>query len=169
MIVVGDEKIDSVASWCLSLYAATISDTQKAINQACRSSGGAYATYSCKTVSWDDVSRSETPGGGLSCWGPNITDTYLTSKAGSRLFTVRSDNWNEKLGRVSTDEVAVVAQERPAGGAVGQLRPVTLKDFLKRAPAFGNYAGLPRGCDLSADILDTLCSIRFQTTFRNSI
>lgn len=33
----------------------------------------------CQVVSWDDVSRG-TVGGSLSCWGANITDTYLKSK-----------------------------------------------------------------------------------------
>ena len=69
--------------------------------------GGVYKDYSCKTVSWDDVKRGNV-GGNLSCWGANITDTYLTAKDGRRLFTVRSDNWNEKLGVVSTSDVAIV-------------------------------------------------------------
>ena len=87
---------------------ASVSDTMTAINGALRTAGGAYADYSCKTVSWDDVERG-TVGGGLSCWGANITDTRLWEKSGTQLYTVRSDNWNEKLGKVSADEVALVS------------------------------------------------------------
>ena len=87
----------------------TVDQTIKAINifEACVKKGGVYKDYSCKTVSWDDVKRGNV-GGNLSCWGANITDTYLTAKDGRRLFTVRSDNWNEKLGVVSTSDVAIV-------------------------------------------------------------
>ncbi|CAE7393724.1 unc-104 [Symbiodinium sp. CCMP2456] len=131
----------------------------KAINEACRSKGGHYATYSCQVVSWDDVSRGTT-GGSLSCWGANITDTYLKSKTGQRLFTVRSDNWNEKLGVVSADEVAVVASRTG-----GTLQPVTLRNVLQQMGAYGSYAGLEGQTDLSNAALDAQCSIRFQTTF----
>jgi len=131
----------------------------KAINEACRSKGGHYATYSCTVVSWDDVSRG-TVGGSLSCWGANITDTYLKSKTGQRLFTVRSDNWNEKLGVVSADEVAVVASR-----AGGPLQPVTLRSVLQQMGTYGSYAGLEGQTDLSNTALDAQCSIRFQTTF----
>ena len=138
---------------------ASVDATMKAINEACRSKGGHYATYSCTVVSWDDVSRG-TVGGSLSCWGANITDTYLKSKTGQRLFTVRSDNWNEKLGVVSADEVAVVASR-----AGGPLQPVTLRSVLQQMGTYGSYAGLEGQTDLSNTALDAQCSIRFQTTF----
>eukprot|EP00927_Polykrikos_kofoidii_P038576 TRINITY_DN3298_c0_g1_i1.p1 TRINITY_DN3298_c0_g1~~TRINITY_DN3298_c0_g1_i1.p1 ORF type:complete len:461 (+),score=99.57 TRINITY_DN3298_c0_g1_i1:51-1385(+) len=142
--------------------AASVEATQQAINQACRSRGGKYARYSCQVVSWDDVSRG-TEDGSLSCWGSNITDTYLKSKDCTPLYTVRSDNWNEKLGRVSTNEIALVAGNHVAGG--GPLGPGTLRDFLQRAGMFGGYAGLDGESDLSDETLDANCSIRFQTTF----
>ncbi|CAE6909993.1 unnamed protein product [Symbiodinium sp. CCMP2592] len=91
-------------------------------------------SYSCKIVSWDDVSRG-TVGGSLSCWGANITDTYLKSRSGTALFTVRSNNWNEKLGYIGAQD------------------------------PYGKYAGLPGDTDLSDAVLDAKCSIRFQTTF----
>eukprot|EP00439_Symbiodinium_sp_Y106_P016507 s8485_g2.t1 len=138
---------------------ASVGATMKAINDACRSKGGHYATYSCQVVSWDDVSRG-TVGGSLSCWGANITDTYLKSKSGAQLFTVRSDNWNEKLGAVSADEVAVVASR--TGGA---LQPVTLRTVLQQMGDYGSYAGLEGQTDVSNSTLDSQCSIRFQTTF----
>ncbi|CAJ1462327.1 unnamed protein product [Effrenium voratum] len=119
-----------------------------------------YST--CKigqVVSWDDVSRG-TVGGALSCWGANITDTYLKSKSGASLFTVRSDNWNEKLGVVRAEDVAVVA-----GSGGGPLQPVTLRTVLQQLGQFGSYAGLDSSADLSNPELDAKCSIRFQTTF----
>eukprot|EP00931_Biecheleriopsis_adriatica_P106528 TRINITY_DN80966_c0_g1_i1.p1 TRINITY_DN80966_c0_g1~~TRINITY_DN80966_c0_g1_i1.p1 ORF type:complete len:472 (+),score=94.36 TRINITY_DN80966_c0_g1_i1:76-1416(+) len=142
--------------------AASVQQIMQSINHACRSRGGKYSGYSCRVVSWDDVSRG-TVGGSLSCWGANITDTYLKSKDGAQLFTVRPDNWNERLGRVTTSEVALVAGNHVAGG--GPLAPVTLRDFLKRAGTYGAYAGLPVDADLSKEALDAECSIRFQTTF----
>lgn len=142
--------------------AASVQQTMDAINKACRSRGGKYGGYSCKVVSWDDVSRG-TVGGSLSCWGANITDTYLKSKNGEQLFTVRPDNWNEKLGRVTSSEVAVVSGNLFFGE--GRLNPVTLRDFIKNIGTYGAYAGLTGDVDLSDDVLDKECSIRFQTTF----
>lgn len=140
---------------------SSVQETMKSINQACRSKGGKYAGYSCKVVSWDDVSRG-TVGGSLSCWGANITDTYLKSKDGTQLFTVRPDNWNEKLGRVSSAEVALVAGNHVPGGSA--LAPQTLRSFLENLGEYGSYAGLSPVVDFSKD-LDKECSIRFQTTF----
>jgi hypothetical protein len=53
---------------------------------------------------------------------------------------VRPDNWNEKLGRVSTSEVALVTGNQAPGGKA--LAPITLRDFLKRVGEHGGYAGL---------------------------
>ena len=53
-------------------------------------------------------------------------DTYLKSKGGEQLFTVRSENWNERLGVVSADEVAVVVANDS-----GPLQPVTLRSVLQ--------------------------------------
>lgn len=132
----------------------------QAINEICRAKGGGY---SCKTVSWDDASRG-TVGGGLGCWGSNITDTYLKARDGTKLFTVRPDNWNEKLGKISTAEVALVTGNQARAGDT-PLQPITLRDFLRNAGEHGGYAGIPTGADLSKEALDTECSIRFQTTF----
>ena len=142
---------------------ASVEETMVAINAACKAKGGAHATYSCKVVSWDDVSRGTVGSSGLSCWGANITDTYLKSEDGAQLFTVRSDNWNEKLGRIGTDEICVVTGNQEPGGK--ELQPITLRDFLKQGGTHGGYAGLGLGTDLSDDELDQNVSIRFQTTF----
>jgi hypothetical protein len=151
--------------------AASAAEVSKAIDRTLKSRGGAYATYSCKTVSWDDASRSGgfggSNGGGLSCWGSNITDTYLKAKDGTRLFTVRPDNWNEKLGLVSTDDVALVTgnTEIAAVNAGTPLQPTTLSSVLQSMGRFGKYAGLEHPTNLSKPELDTHVSIRFQTTF----
>ncbi|CAK9003540.1 unnamed protein product, partial [Durusdinium trenchii] len=146
---------------------ATVQETMKAINASCRSKGGHYAGYSCKVVSWDDVSRGTGPSG-LSCWGANITDTYLKSRSGTPLFTLRADNWNERLGIIDAQRVALVAPGAPGLSAPGEaptLRPVTLQRVLKEMGRYGHYAGLASDVDLSDALRDTKCSIRFQTTF----
>ena len=70
---------------------ASLDDIQSSINSACKGLGGVYSDYSCKSVSWDDVSRFGGDGY-LSSVGPNITDTRLYEQSGRQLFTVRSDN-----------------------------------------------------------------------------
>ena len=146
-----------------AMSAAAPDATMASINAACRRRGGAYSQYSCKVVSWDDVSRGMSTGGSLSAIGPNITDTYLKSKNGVQLFTVRPDNWNEKLGTVSASQVALITGNHKFGSS--GLAPTTLRDVLKQAGTFGSYAGLDASKDLSHDVLDQQCSIRFQTTF----
>eukprot|EP00316_Scyphosphaera_apsteinii_P001522 CAMPEP_0119333334 /NCGR_PEP_ID=MMETSP1333-20130426/84964_1 /TAXON_ID=418940 /ORGANISM="Scyphosphaera apsteinii, Strain RCC1455" /LENGTH=313 /DNA_ID=CAMNT_0007343383 /DNA_START=1 /DNA_END=938 /DNA_ORIENTATION=+ len=136
----------------------------QAINDACRHRGGVYATYSCKAVSWDDSARGQTFGGGLSTVGPNITDTYLKAKDGALLYTIRPDNWNEKLGSVSSAAVAVIGGNATRGSAA-ELKPLTLSNLLTNLGTHGSYAGLPVTCGLDADQLDKECSVRFQTTF----
>ena len=114
--------------------AASVQQTMDAVNAALNGSD-----YRCQTVSWDDVQRG-TVGGGLSCWGGNITDTRLWEKSGKLLYTVRSQNWNEKLGAVPASEVALMA-----GGVQEGVppQPVTLADFLKGIGGHGAY-GRPR-------------------------
>ncbi len=137
--------------------AASISETRWAIKDALKSTG-----YSCKTVSWDDVSRG-TVGGSLSCWGSNITDTRLKAKGGTNLFTVRSDNWNEKLGYVNSDSVVLLVGNCDDWRS---LRNVTLRDFLNNPLANGaKYTGLNSGTELSCLERDSKVSVRFQTVF----
>jgi len=143
------------------MSAASVVDTAEAINRACQERGGRYASYRCQVVSWDDASRG-TVGGSLSCWGANITDTYLKSKSGERLFTVRSNNWNEKLGKVAADDVMLISGNHICSGSI---EPVSLKSFLRSVGKYGAYAGLDSALDLSAEALDAECSIRFQTVF----
>merc|ERR1719171_2466167 len=142
--------------------AASVGDVMSSINSALRGAGGAYSTYSCKTVSWDDVQRG-TVGGGLSSWGANITDTRLYAKDGQQLYTVRAENFNEKLGAVSADELALIAGNGQPGG--GSLAPMTLRDVLKNFGSHAAYAGVDVATNMSAPKTDAKVSIRFMTTF----
>ena len=140
----------------------SVTDVITSVNTALRDAGGAYSTYSCKTVSWDDVQRG-TVGGSLSAWGGNITDTRLYAKSGQQLYTVRAENFNEKLGCVSADEVALIAGNQTPGG--GALTPITLKDVLKNFGAHGGYAGVDKDVSILDGAADAKVSIRFMTTF----
>lgn len=151
------------------MSAASVNETRQAIDSALRARGGAYSTYSCKTISWDDVSRG-TVSGEVSCWGANITDTYLNAKDGTSLFTVRPDNWNERLGSVRAEDVAILVGNCDDDNCDAQhpppLRNVTLLDFLSDPHECGAaYSGLAKGTDLSAAEADGSVSIRFQTVF----
>lgn len=138
---------------------ASVKETRKAIDAACKGSG-----YSCKSVSWDDVQRG-TVDGSLSCYGGNITDTRLYAKSGSLLYTCRPNNWNEKLGRVNANDIAVVVGNHNFGGSTPMnLMPITLSDFLKSAGIYGAYAGLDTDTHLDGP-RDRVVSVRFQTTF----
>jgi len=129
------------------------------INAACKQRGGSYAGYSCQAVFRNDLSRSME----LSSPGSNITDTCLVARDMTPLFVVRSDNWNEKLGRVGSDGVALVAST--GGGGSAGLASMTLREMLKTCGTYGSYAGLAPEQDLADDALDQQCNIRFQTTF----
>jgi len=160
--------------------APSINKISRSITNSIKCKGGIYANYSVKNVSWDDCQRG-TVDGGLSCWGGNITDTTLETKDNRELFTIRSDNWNEKLGYVNANEIALVhgnqvriksenfkncfedsfiedyeSSNREVFGNI------TLQDFLSN-PQYTEYAGITKS--LFDENLDTKCSIRFQTTF----
>ncbi len=142
------------------MAAASIEETRRAIDTALASTG-----YSCKFVSWDDVSRG-TENGALSCWGSNITDTTLQSKEGTQLFTVRADNWNEKLGFVNSSQIALLIGNCAHKDNGGTLRNITLREFLDDPAANGaGYTGMEPGTVLSSEEADKKVSIRFQTVF----
>lgn len=119
------------------------------------------AGFRCVPVSWEDASRG-TVGGALSCWGGNISDVRLWEKSGQLLYTVRSENWNERLGYVAAKDVALVVGNHVPGGS--QLSNVTLQTYLSNAKQYGSYAGLTTP-SLSENQTDTIFSIRFQTVF----
>lgn len=131
-----------------------------AINDACRAKG---LPYGCTLVSWDDCNRT-TIGDALSCVGPNITDTTLSEKNDRPLYTVRTNNWNEKLGKIRAEDVLLLVGNQEPGGK--ELENITLKEFLGKIGKYGQYAGLsPADLSLLSESLDKECSIRFQTVF----
>jgi len=134
---------------------SSINETMKAINEACAGTG-----YSCKTVSWDDAARASV-GGQLSSLGPNITDVRLMSKNKKHLFTVRPGNFNEKLGVLSSDQLAAVIGNYTKSG---ELKPVTLGTLLRGAGKHFSALGVGSDLDLSAP-RDEKVTVRFQTTF----
>lgn len=142
-----------------------VENVLRSVNHSCKRKGGVYATYSCKTVSWDDVTRHTNSTGEVSCWGNNITDTYLKSKDGVQLFTIRPDNWNEKLGILTASDVAVVAGNTLSTYYPQSVSPMTLTDFLRKIGEHGKYANMDPSTNLSHKELDKKVSIRFQTTF----
>lgn len=127
------------------------------INAVINSKGGVYSSYRCKKVSWDDVSRFGSGSSSVSCWGSNITDTRLYAKDNTLLYTLRPENWNEKLGNVSSDDISLIYDNKP----------ITLTDYLKNFKINSNYA--TKNCksveNLYAPITDKNVSVRFQTTF----
>lgn len=101
--------------------------------------------YSLKQISWNDVSRYTSHKGGLSSVGSNITDVKLVGKNDQQFYTIRTDNWNEKVGTVNARDVAIVTETDQG------LIPITLNKYL-----------FDQGLSSS---LDDKVSIRFQTTF----
>mmetsp|Transcript_71847 Transcript_71847/g.112393 ORF Transcript_71847/g.112393 Transcript_71847/m.112393 type:complete len:1093 (-) Transcript_71847:142-3420(-) len=138
----------------------SVQDVMAAINKTCRDEGGVYKDYSCKVVSWDDCARG-TCCGTLSAVGPNITDSRLWERNSTPLFTVRSDNFNEKIASISADNVFVLAPD--AEGE--EQQPVSLRDYLSDIGKHGAYAGIPADTCLHDEEADNKVSIRFQTTF----
>jgi len=144
----------------MTLVQDTLSHINSILNE---STEGPYKNYSCKTVSWDDVQRG-TVNGELSCWGSNITDTRLYAKDGQQLFTVRGNNWNERLGKVSSDDLALIATDEDGGMRPDGLRPFTLRSVLSNISKFGKYANIDVD-SIADEKLDNRVSVRFQTTF----
>jgi huntingtin len=98
-------------------------------------------------VQWEDVSRGVSSTGALSCVGPNITDVRLRGKDNETYPTIRSENWNERIGKVSASQVAVISED-----INNELTPTTLQKWLQHH-------------NLYEASLDTEVSIRFQTVF----
>lgn len=119
-----------------------------------------FKDYSCKEVSWDDVSRNINTLGTkkfLSCYGNNITDSYLVSKNGVKLYTIRPDNWNEKIGIVDASNMSVIDNDVKVNldNYLKNILPNKLKELNKEL----NIS------DLYIPELDNKVSVRFQTTF----
>lgn len=134
--------------------AASLKDIKTQIDHVARASG-----YSCKTVSWEDATRG-TVGGSLSCLGANIADVRLWEKSGRLLYTVRSANWDERLGFVAAKDVTVVVGNHSARS---RLQSITLQEYLDESGVYATYSGV-QASSLACH-KDDLFSIRFQTVF----
>ena len=76
---------------------------------------------------------------------------------------MRGDNWNERLGKVKADDLALIASDVNGGGTGNDLKPVTLKTVLSNVSKYGKYANLSVDSLLDQE-LDQEISARFQTT-----
>lgn len=120
--------------------------------------------YSVVAVSWEDCSRGFTASGQLSSMGSNITDVRIADRERRPIYTVRAQNWNERVAFVPAADVSlVVGNEEPT--AHKALRSVALSEYLARIGTFGSYAGVPAGTSLAADAIDARLTVRFQTVF----
>jgi hypothetical protein len=133
-----------------SSAAASVQDTVRAIHDACQSRGGVYPHYRCHSVSRDDASRTTHSNGSyLASMGTNVSDMYLHSRDGRRLFTLRPCHWNEKLGWVRASDVAVVVGTHAPPPPPWErttpttLEPVTLRDVLLRMEEYDAYINVP--------------------------
>ena len=77
---------------------------------------------------------------------------------------MRGDNWNERLGKVKADDLALIASDVNGGGTGNDLKPVTLKTVLSNISKYGKYADLSVDSVLDEE-LDQEISVRFQTAF----
>jgi hypothetical protein len=127
---------------------------QSQINAVISSKGGLYSKYKCKQVSWDDISRNNAGSSSVSCIGSNITDTRLYSKDNTLLYTLRPDNWKEKIGNVSSDDISLIHNNTP----------ITLTEYLKEFKDTASYV-IKNGENMYSPTADKNVSVRFQTTF----
>lgn len=75
---------------------------------------------------------------------PRLCEKTDASRSGTPLFTLRADNWNERLGIIDAQRVALVAPGAPGLSAPGEaptLRPVTLQRVLKVGMVKGDGDG----------------------------
>lgn len=115
-------------------------------------------------VSWEDCTRGWDKSGKLSCLGSNIADVRILDKKRQPVYTLRSENWNERLAIVSATDLALVVGNEEFTSEK-KLKSITLKKYLESAGVYGDYAGVPFGTDLFKESLDQKISVRFQTVF----
>lgn len=119
--------------------------------------------YSCKNVSWEDVQRTNY-GNNLSCFGLNISDVRLWEKNDTLLYTLRSDNWNGKIGYVSSKDISVIVGNNESSNNKN-VEPLNLCDYLQNIGKYGSYSGIDPSSNLDNPDVDDIFSIRFQTVF----
>jgi hypothetical protein len=115
----------------------------------------------CEPVSWEDEKRA-TIGLALSSFGTNIADVRIWERNRMPLYTVRSQNWNERLGLVKLSDVSVVTGNHVPGGSSPELTTV---DTLLSQSKYYEYTGIDRATNLGLGDKEKLATIRFQTVF----
>ena len=95
--------------------------------------------------------------------GDNISDVWLAAReSNKKLFTIRTNNWNEKLARMPAADIFVQAPSKP--GTLGaELETKTLQHVLENLDRYGGYAGVERA-ELNSRKAETV-NVRYQTTF----
>ena len=135
---------------------ASITSVKQAVNSAAAKHG-----FHCVNISWEDAARAAMKGG-IRCGGCNISDVRLWERSGKMLYTVRSENWNERLGYVSAADVALMTGNEQRTAAA--LAPTTLDKYLQNIGTHAAYAGVGVP-SLYEPTKDTIFGIRFQTVF----
>lgn len=129
-----------------------IGNMEQQINSVCQQHN---PNYKALFVSWNDNQRQQG-----SCWGSNITDARLKGKDGEDFLVVRSQNFNERIGRVKATDVALLVGENSKS-----LEPVTLDKYLTDFGKYGSYAGSIPGNTSLLCARDHSVGIRFQAVF----
>jgi len=119
---------------------------------------------SVNSVSWEDCSRGWNSNGSLSCMGSNIADVRILDMNKKSIYTVRSENWDEKLAVVAAKDLALIVGNESASVAKN-FKAMTLDNYLKNAGLYGKYAGVPSNTSLYSNETDDKVSVRFQTVF----
>jgi hypothetical protein len=114
-------------------------------------------------VSWEDVQRAVGPRGKLGTVGSNSSDVRMWDSAGRAVYTLRSDNWNERIGLKSANELFVVVGNHQAAQTPSSI---TLRAYLDNFKTFGSYAGVDaHTASLWAGAVDNKVGVRFQAAF----
>lgn len=115
-------------------------------------------------VSWQDCSRGWNANGSLSSMGSNIADVRIIDSEKRPIYTVRSENWDEKLAVVSARDLALIVGNESA--SVEKIfKAITLDQYLKNAGQYASYAKVPLDTNLYSEDVDDKISVRFQTVF----
>lgn len=142
---------------------AEVDDIMAHLNLA---AAGREHAYMCKRIAWEDVDRYMTSGNGaLSTVGANITDVHIEDdqKPPRCLYTLRAQNWNERVNTVAASDIMVVVGNHVPGNT--KLESVPLDEVLRHMGAYGNYAGVAASINLSAPDTDAKVSVRRQVVF----
>lgn len=86
------------------------------------------APFRVVPVSWCDAQRAKNVNGTVSTFGPNMTDKYIVDPNGHTIYTMRTENLNERVGYAHAKDLAVVMPDPEADSRF--IKPCTLKALL---------------------------------------